>query len=813
MKRIIDIVPGSYTSMMLLLRRTLVRSVHNSSTHPNPSQEGITAHIPRFAKSLLLIVSFSKIKRLMNCFSFQQARAVLSQSPLRGVGGLLCFVFLWFNSSAQLNTDNQYSKPLKEVLNDIQKKYGITIKYADSMVANKKVTYAEWKYRPDVEVTLDNILKPLELKVKKEKEKQYKLSAYEYYRWPVEEGWAELDRIASQYKTLDEWEKRKQDLKQCMLEALLLSKLPATPNSKPVITPKRIYDGYTVENIAIEILPGVWINGSLYKPLKYKGKIPVILNPDGHWEKQRYRPDCQYRCAALAKMGAIAFSYDLFAWGESLLQFKFEDHRRSLSMTIQALGSIRILDYLLAQKDADTNHVAITGGSGAGSHAVLMTALDNRIKVSAPVVAISSYFYGGCPCESGMDVHSCGSRTDNVEIAAMAAPRPQLLVSDGGDWTDKMPEHDFPYLQKMYSWYGKKENVSNVHLPDDKHDFGISKRIAVYEFMAKYLNLNLKAIEDVTGKIDESKITIEPEKNMYVFGDNGENLPAHAVKGFENLEKVFADEIEKARTNQRYKIGLIDLMLLKRQKLGAITLTAQLKADGVEVDMGGLGTRATFDNQLLTDSVRNQFIKTAKENKIEIFSLAMTGFYAQSFCGRTEYIRSIEDCIRTMKLMNVKVAFLPLGVQCDIKKNPSVRDSVIARLKVAGKLAEQAGVVIGIETSLSAKEEVQLLKEIASPAIKIYFNFSNPLKEGRDLITEIKTLGKDRICMIHATNKDSVWLQNDPQIDMHKVKKTLDEIGWMGWLVIERSRDAKKPSDTKYNYGANAAYLKKIFQE
>lgn len=748
--------------------------------------------------------------------NFRKDRAVRLNSPFRGLGGLflLCaFVSLWQPVNAQLNTDNQFSKPLKEVLNDIQKKYGVTIKYTDSMVLNKKVTYAEWKYRPDVEVTLDNILKPLELKVKKEKEKQYKLSVYEYYRWPVEEGWTELDRIASQYKTLDEWEKRKQDLKECMLEALHLSKLPASPNRKPIITPRRIYDGYTVENIAIEILPGVWINGSLYKPLKFKGKIPVILNPDGHWEKQRYRPDCQYRCAALAKMGAMAFSYDLFAWGESLLQFKFEDHRRSLSMTIQALGSIRILDYLLAQKDADTNRVAMTGGSGAGSHTVLMTALDNRIKVSAPVVAISSYFYGGCPCESGMDIHSCGNRTDNVEIAAMAAPRPQLLVSDGGDWTDKMPEHDFLYLQKMYSWYGKEENVTNVHLPLDKHDFGITKRTPVYEFMAKYLNLNLKAIQDAMGNIDESKITIEPEKNMYVFGDNGENLPAHAVKGFENLEKVFADEIEKARTNQRYRIGLIDLMLLKRQKLGAITLTAQLKADGVEVDMGGLGTRPTFDNQLLTDSVRNQFIKIAKENKVEIFSLAMTGYYAQSFCGRTEYIRSIEDCIKTMKLMNVKVAFLPLGVQCDIKKNPAVRDSVIARLKVAGKMAEQAGVVIGIETSLSAKEEVQLLKEIGSPAIKIYFNFSNPLKEGRDLVTEIKTLGKDRICMIHATNKDSVWLQNDPQIDMYKVKKTLDEIGWAGWLVIERSRDAKKPSDTKYNYGANAAYLKKVFQE
>lgn len=264
--------------------------------------------------------------------------------------------------------------------------------------------------------------------------------------------------------------------------------------------------------------------------------------------------------------------------------------------------------------------------------------------------------------------------------------------------------------------------------------------------------------------------------------------------------------------NSRYRIGLIDLMLLKRQKPGAITLTKEIGADGVELDMGGLGNRPTFDNKLLIDSVRQQFLNKARELNLEIFCLAMTGYYAQSFCNREQYIQSIQDCITTMQLMQVKIAFLPLGIQCDLKKDPSVRDSVVARLKVAGKMAEKAGVIIGIETSLSAKEEVKLLKEIGSPAIRIYFNFSNPLKEGRDLITELKTLGKDRICMIHATNKDSVWLQNDPQIDMPKVKKTLDKMGWSGWLVIERSRDAQKPRDVRGNYGANTAYLKKIFQ-
>lgn len=230
----------------------------------------------------------------------------------------------------------------------------------------------------------------------------------------------------------------------------------------------------------------------------------------------------------------------------------------------------------------------------------------------------------------------------------------------------------------------------------------------------------------------------------------------------------------------RYKIGLIDLMLLKRQKLSAIPLTKELGADGLEVDMGGLGQRPTFDNKLMVDSIRQEYLETAKRNGIELFSLAMTGYYAQSFCGRAEWKQSIEDCIKTMKLMNIKMAFLPMGVQCDLVQHPELRTAVVSRLKEAGAMASKAGVVLAIETSLSAAEEVKLLNEIGSPAVKIYFNFSNPLKEGRDLYKELKILGGKNIAMIHATNKDSVWLQNDQEIDMKKVKKTLDDMGWIG---------------------------------
>ncbi|MDR6943993.1 acetylxylan esterase [Mucilaginibacter pocheonensis] len=453
---------------------------------------------------------------------------------------LLCLLLCGFDVYAQQTTDSNYKKPLKEVLDEIQEKYKVKIKYNPDMVKDKWVNYAEWRLRPDVDTTLSNVLTSLDLKVNKEGPGRYKLKEYEYFRWSVSDGWKELDRIASEYHDKESWEVRKAMLRPQLYKALELSPLPAKPASKPIITPKRIFDGYTVENIAIEILPGLYINGSLYKPLKIKGKIPVVLSPDGHWEHQRYRADCQIRCATLARMGAMAYSYDLFAWGESLLQFKEADHRRSLAQTIQALGAIRILDYVLSLKETDPLRVGISGGSGGGSHTELMTALDDRIKLSAPVVSVSSYFYGGCPCESGMPIHQCGGGTDNVEIAAMAAPRPQLLISDGQDWTAHMPEHDFPYLKKMYGYYGAADMVENVHLPAEGHDFGPSKRHPLYAFVAKNFHLNINTIKDKRGNIDESKVTIEKEPAMYVFGDKGEKLPSDAIKGFDQLQKVFA---------------------------------------------------------------------------------------------------------------------------------------------------------------------------------------------------------------------------------------------------------------------------------
>ncbi|WP_374163408.1 sugar phosphate isomerase/epimerase family protein [Arcticibacter sp. MXS-1] len=262
----------------------------------------------------------------------------------------------------------------------------------------------------------------------------------------------------------------------------------------------------------------------------------------------------------------------------------------------------------------------------------------------------------------------------------------------------------------------------------------------------------------------------------------------------------------------KYKIAVVDLMILKRQKLSAFELAKEIGADGLEVDMGGLGSRDTFDNKLADPSVREQFLQKSKELGIEISSIAMTGFFAQSFAARPTYQKMVGDCIDTMVAMGVKTAFLPLGVQGDLTKNPELRPAIVERLKVVGKMAEKAGVVIGIETTLDARAEVQLLKDVGSDAIRSYFKFANAVRNGKDISEELKILGKKRICMIHCTNEDGVWLQNDPAVNLEKIRQTLDKMGWKGWLVVERSRDQKDPRNVKWNFGANVAYLKQIFQ-
>ncbi len=454
----------------------------------------------------------------------------------KSIFAIVCLLFV-FGLRAQ-TADDSYARPLVDVLKDIETQFNIQIKYDKKMVDDKTLTYADWRIRPwSAEESLKAVLAPFDYTFVMDNGK-YKIKNFEYARTNATEGKKFLNYLETLYNDKASWEQRKTELIPCFKQALRLSPLPDKPNSKVILTPKRKYDGYTVENFAIETLPGIYVCGSVYKPAKMSGKCPVMINPNGHFGNGRYREDQQKRCAMQARMGIISASWDLFAWGESLLQFDGTLHRLSAAQTIQTLNAIRVLDYLLSLKEADHSRVGVTGGSGGGSMTMMMGAIDDRITLSIPVVMLSSHFSGGCPCESGMPTHLCGHRTNNAEVAAIFAPKPQLFLTDGKDWSSTVPELEFPFIQRTYGFYNALNNVENIHFPDEGHDYGISKRIAMYDFVAKHFNLDTKTIKDKNGNYDESKITVEKEEMMYAFGPKGENLPKNAIKGKDALMAV-----------------------------------------------------------------------------------------------------------------------------------------------------------------------------------------------------------------------------------------------------------------------------------
>ncbi len=348
--------------------------------------------------------------------------------------------------------------------------------------------------------------------------------------WTEDEAYQKMKSFASEWDDRESWKKRADKIRNNMLEGMQFNKMPRIEGSyHAIINNTRIMNGYIVENIVIESFPGFYITGNLYRPTTNKKKNPAILSPHGHAESGRFHPKIQTRCAVLAKMGAIVFAYDMIGYGES----KQVSHNIPIGLLLQTWNSKRVLDYLISRSDVDENYIGMTGCSGGGTQTFMLTALDKRITASAPVTQVSAHFFGGCSCESGMPIHKSENfQTNNVEIAALCAPRPLLLISVGGDWTRNTPRVEFPYVQRVYKVYDAENRVANVHFPMEGHGYGISKRKTVYNFFAQYLHINNWILPKEENMYIEDFVTPLPSDSLTVFSANNP-LNKNALTGDE----------------------------------------------------------------------------------------------------------------------------------------------------------------------------------------------------------------------------------------------------------------------------------------
>lgn len=387
-------------------------------------------------------------------------------------------------------------------MEDVSRQFGVRFKYNVDTVG-LRLPYADFRIRPyAIDETLDNICRYFDFNWWDQGKGVYKIKPYEYPRRHTDEGARMLDYLSGHYADRPAFEARRDSVRREVRRLLQIDTYrDSLVHGRPILGKVRHYDGYTVQNICIETLPGEHVFGSIYTPAT-KGRHPLIICPDGHFGGGRYRADEQLRLGTLARMGAICVDFDLYGWGQSEGEYGKDSHQTDRAHVIQALNAEVLLDYMwLHRTDVDKTRVGVNGGSGGGTHTVLLTVLDNRFTAAAPTVNLASHFDGGCPCESGKPVQRAGGGTCNPELLAFFAPHPVQVVSDDGDWTASVPTIEYPYLQRIWDFYGARDKVENVHLAGERHDYGPNKRKANYDFFARVFALDRT-------KCDESKVTV-----------------------------------------------------------------------------------------------------------------------------------------------------------------------------------------------------------------------------------------------------------------------------------------------------------------
>ena len=335
--------------------------------------------------------------------------------------------------------------------------------------------------------------------------------------------------------TLKEWETRKEKLVLRMQVATGLYPMPPKTPLNEVIHGKINRPGFTIEKVYFESVPGFYVTGLLFRPENpKKEKLPAVLNPHGHGGRlqdygekgvlnqivigaEKFRESGRMpkmaRCATLARMGCVAFLYDMIGYADNQqlsyqLAHSFAKRRPEFEKTenwglysaqaemhllsifgLQTWNSIRALDFLESLPDVDSKRIAVTGGSGGGTQTILLGALDDRPIASFPNGMVSSSMQGGCTCENASLLRI---GTGNVEMTALFAPKPQGMTA-ADDWTREMlvKGKGFSELQALYSLYGVSQNVICPDLTHFKHNYNYVSRAIMYSWFNKHLKLGL----------------------------------------------------------------------------------------------------------------------------------------------------------------------------------------------------------------------------------------------------------------------------------------------------------------------------------
>jgi dienelactone hydrolase len=337
------------------------------------------------------------------------------------------------------------------------------------------------------------------------------------------------------------WLERAAFLRKQILSSAGLLPLPEKTPLNAQVFGKLEREGYTIEKVLLETLPGFYLGGNLYRPRGQQGPFPGVVSPHGHWQYGRLEHSEQVsvpgRCINLARQGFVVFSYDMIGYSDTnQIPHDWGGPREDLwsigPMGIQLWDSIRAVDFITSLADVDPNRIAVTGASGGGTQTFLLTAVEDRIKAAAPVNMISAQQSGGT-CENGPNMRAGADDISNMMIGALAAPRPLLMVSAAGDWTRNTPTEEYPAIRSIYRLFDAERNVESVQF-NFLHNYNRSSREAVYTFF------NARML-DKKGPIPEQSFRVEFLGDMLALF--GRERPANAV----DLDRLIENWIRDAQ--------------------------------------------------------------------------------------------------------------------------------------------------------------------------------------------------------------------------------------------------------------------------